>query len=670
MVAHRFPSAQRRALGLSRATRLEMLETRTLLSAVTGYTITDAVQATNIAVDGNGDVWMADAIGQIEKVHKNADGTVSDSVFVAPNPNSIAYDPVNGDVYVSNPGFGIDKFDINGNLLATYTPSNPADDAYALAVAKDGSVWFTTAGTTGSDPNQTYTADIGRLDLAGNFSFKQIPVANTIAIALSAAPDGSVWIGTAGNDNPNSYGLSYLAQGTSASNGSLSLTLYTIPQNYGIVSGLAVAPDNSVWYAIVSDGNSQSNRPAATETINHATLANGTLSVSTINFPETAAETANGGADPGQFAFDSTGQLWFDDANAVDTLDPATGDITRTNPDSGAFPSGLAVSSTDVWINYPAGTTYNLADISLASFSAPIAAASPDLTASSGQAFSGPVAVFASSDVGNFAYTIDFGNGTTQTGTLASNSSGIYTISGSTTYATPGTYPTLVTITSDAGDVVSVHGQATVTSATIPLVSQGINLTAQRGQAIAPNVSGVANVVVAQFSGPADTYSATINWGDSTHTTGQIVAFAPNQYYVEIPTGSSKAYTTEGTYNISVVITGTTASTTATSTATITAVPVVASQNLVLQPLLGGIVLTTVANFTADTTSTANWFRASINWGDGTTSVGLVVRTSAGHYTIIGLHLYTKKGTYAVDTTILDSVDNESALATASIKIK
>ena len=106
------------------------------------------------------------------------------------------------------------------------------------------------------------------------------------------------------------------------------------------------------------------------------------------------------------------------------------------------------------------------------------------------------------------------------------------------------------------------------------------------------------------------------------------------------------------------------------STATISAVPVVASQNLVLQPLIAGIVINTVANFTADTSSTASWFRATINWGDGTQSVGLVVRTSAGHYTVIGLHLYAKKGTYSVDTTILDSVDKENALATASISIK
>ncbi len=151
---------------------------------------------------------------------------------------------------------------------------------------------------------------------------------------------------------------------------------------------------------------------------------------------------------------------------------------------------------------------------------------------------------------------------------------------------------------------------------------------------------------------------------------GQIVSLGANQYYVELPSGASKSYAAIGTYNVSVVITDGTATTTATATATISEVPVIASQHLVLQPLTGRIVLGTVATFTADTLSTANWFRTTINWGDGSHSTGLVIRTSAGHYMVLGLHLYGRKGTYSVDTSIVDSVDKETALATATVTIK
>ncbi len=177
-------------------------------------------------------------------------------------------------------------------------------------------------------------------------------------------------------------------------------------------------------------------------------------------------------------------------------------------------------------------------------------------------------------------------------------------------------------------------------------------------------------MVVATFSGPAASYSAVIHWGDSTSTTAQIVSLGGNQYYVELPTGTSKTYATIGTYNISVVITDGTHSVTATSTATIGGVPIVASQNVAVQPLLGPIVLNTVATFTANNASNANWFRATINWGDGTTSSGLVVKTSTGHYLILGLHIYARKGTYHITTSILDTPENETATATASIVIK
>jgi sugar lactone lactonase YvrE len=681
MIARRSLSTRRRAAGLSFSTRLEMLETRTLLSAVTAYQEGDLFNAAASAVDGNGNLWVADAAGDLVKITKNTDGSLSDTVVGAPTtPTSIVYDPVNRDIYVANPDSheqsGVQQYDLSGNLLATFSPGDPSNtetQPQVLTVASDGSVWFGTEGAFTDTSLSTYAAAIGRIDLSGNITLAQLPILNARPESIAAAPDGSVWVGVQAVGTSTTVGNSYLVQATSNSNGSLNVTPYTVPQNTGLITSVAVAADNSVWYSLINNSNVNTT-PVIPDSINHATLSGGALSVKSFAIPETAAEVANGSTNPNFLAFDSSGQLWFADNDAVDTLDPATGDITRMASNSDVFPDALSISATDVWIEYPEGTNFNIGDVDLTSFSDPIAATSPDITATAGQPFSGPVVVFASSDTGNFNYTITYGDGNSQSSTIASNSSGIYTIDGTNTYANVGTYNTNVTITSDSGDTASVNGTADVTAVTttVPFTSSGINLTAQRGQAIAPNVSGVPNVVVAQFSGPADTYTATIHWGDSSSTVGQIVSFAPNQYYVEIPTGQSKSYATEGTFNISVVITDQTsaATSTATSTATISAVPVVASQNLVLQPLIAGIVLNTVANFTADTSSTASWFRATINWGDGTTSVGLVVRTSAGHYTVIGLHLYAKKGTYTVDTSILDSVDKENALATASIKIK
>ncbi len=662
------PATSRRVRRSSIAARLEMLETRTLLSAITSYQVGDIVQGGAPVVDANGDVWVPDAIGQVEKIHKNTDGTLIDSVFpTGGSVNSVAYDATNGHIYVANQFGPIQELDLNGNILNSFSTADSNDSPLIITAASDGAIWFTTAGNFASDPNQTFTADVGRMTIAGNFSITQIPIANTNAIAVSPASDGSVWFGSVGIDNPITPGLSYLEHGTVGAGGAISLAMYTIPQSFGGINSVTVAADNSIWYSVGGDDNTGAHRPPITEEIGHATVTGSTLAVTEYTLPKSSTE---GDIQPGTLALDNAGRLWFTTLDSIDYLDTATGDFTRMNPNNGAgVRNGLAISATDVWVGYNGGNN-NTLDVALNGFTAPIAATSPDISSGVGQPFSGTVAAFVSSDAGNFAYTINFGNGTTQTGTLANNSSGVYTINGTTTYAAAGTYNTSVTITSDAGDVISVNGQATVASATVPLVSQGVNLQAERGIALAPNVSGVANVVVAQFSGPAATYSATIQWGDSTSTVAQIVSLGSNQYYVELPSGTSKSYAAIGTYNVSVVITDGTNTTTATSTATISAVPLVASQNLVLQPLFGGIVLTNVATFTADTSSTANWFRATINWGDGSHSSGLVIRTSAGHYTILGLHIYSRKGTYAVTTSIVDSVDIESALGTATIKIK
>lgn len=466
-------------------------------------------------VDNAGNLWVPDNLGQVEKIHKNIDGTLTTSVFITgQSPDSIAFDPVNGHIYVASSGGPLQELDTSGNILNQFTPANP-NDAQQITVAKDGSIWFTTPGASANDPNQTYTSDIGRMDLSGNFSFQQIPITNTQSFTIAPASDGSVWFGTIGGDNPITQGMGFLGHGTANSSGAISLTMYNIPQPNGGITSIAVAADNSIWYGLGADGNSASQRPAITEEIGHATLTGSKLSVTEYAVPKQAGE---GLIEPGTLALDNAGRLWFTTLDSIDYLDTVSGDFTRMTPpsNSGGVRNGLAISTTDVWVSYNSGSAYNLADVSLATFSPPVMATSPDISSGAGQAFLGPVAVFTSADAGSFAYTIDFGNGTTQTGTLANDPSGVYTISGSTTYATVGTYKTKVTIIAASGDAVSVNGQATITAPTVSLVSQGVNLQAQRGQALAANVSGVANVVVAQFSGPLSNYSATIHWGDGT----------------------------------------------------------------------------------------------------------------------------------------------------------
>ncbi|HEX6499838.1 MAG TPA: SpaA isopeptide-forming pilin-related protein [Micromonosporaceae bacterium] len=92
---------------------------------------------------------------------------------------------------------------------------------------------------------------------------------------------------------------------------------------------------------------------------------------------------------------------------------------------------------------------------------------------------------------------------------------------------------------------------------------------------------------------------------------------------------------------------------------TASAVPISATEGL---PYSG-----TVATFTdPDTSASADEYRASVDWGDGTgPSDGVVTRTGDGSFAVTGTHTYTEEGSATATVTITD-VDNAANHATAS----
>jgi hypothetical protein len=674
----------RRSTRSSIATRLESLESRTLLSSVINY-----VNLPNLAnggfpaglgtaVDGQGNLWVVNAaVPQLEKITKNPDNSITDTAVGLPSmaPQTIVYSSVTNSIYVGDSFSGqIFQVDTNGNALNDFQiPSFNADGEgiQNMTVASDGAIWFTSFGL--EDANNAYTIQIGRLGTDGTLTVATLPTTTAVATAIAAGPNDSIWVATTGEPdavNPVSSLVQVSWDGTN-----ISSQAYNIPQGDQIIPSLAVASDGSVWYSVQSE----SDHAPVADQIDQATVVGGQLSTTEYDIPELSGEA---GLAATSLQFDSSGTLWFAEqadagqTSGISSLDPATGDFTRTKfNDPNLFPMSLSVSSTDAWAPLIAadGATpinFQLADLDLTSSTGAITATDPVIAATANQPFSGPIAYFASSDAGDFTYSINYGNGQTASGIIPNDPSGLYTINGSTTYtAAQDGAPISISIASANGDVATVHGNAAVSSTT-PLVAQGVPaISGQKDVALAPNVVGQPTLVVAQFTGAPASYTATINWGDNTSTAGAIVSLGNNQYVVELPAGQTKTYSALGSFNISVSISDGTQTVTAASTANISAVPVVASQNLVLKPLLGPIVLGTVATFTADPLATASWFKATIHWGDGTTSTGLVIRDSSGHFEVIGLHLYTKKGTYSLTTSIVDSVDAETALATATIKV-
>ena len=184
----------------------------------------------------------------------------------------------------------------------------------------------------------------------------------------------------------------------------------------------------------------------------------------------------------------------------------------------------------------------------------------------------------------------------------------------------------------------------------------GGRLSASGGNVSAVEAQAQSGVVVAHFADAdentsAGEYSASINWGDSSSSPGTITSDGGGGYVV---TGSH-TYAEEGSFPVTVQISDLDATgTTATGTATVSDAPLSAMGLHIRQHRDG--VNGVVARFSdPDPAGVAGDYSATIAWGDGTTSSG-VVAASGGEFTVSGIHHYMWDVEHAViRVTIVDA---------------
>ncbi len=186
---------------------------------------------------------------------------------------------------------------------------------------------------------------------------------------------------------------------------------------------------------------------------------------------------------------------------------------------------------------------------------------------------------------------------------------------------------------------------------------------------LGPVAEGVATSgAVASFtdSNAADAaagFTAQITWGDGSTSAG-VVSGSNGQFSVSAPAGH--VFAAEGTYAASVLVTRTadSAQLTVSGSVTATEADVFAVKSApALAATAGQAFSGTVATFTdAYAANTAADLAATITWGDGTTSAG-VVSMNGGVVSVSGGHTYAAAGTDAVSVTLSDK--DGAATATA-----
>jgi autotransporter-associated beta strand protein len=278
---------------------------------------------------------------------------------------------------------------------------------------------------------------------------------------------------------------------------------------------------------------------------------------------------------------------------------------------------------------------------------------------------------------GEYAATIDWGDGTaTGPGTITF-SGGTFMVTGSHLYAEEGSFT--VSVLLQHGTAPNATVTSTVTAAdqqiTTPVVTPPTN--------VLEGAPTAANFNIATFTDPAGVgaettadFIAVINWGDGTATrTGTIVSDGGGNYHVTAPAHTCAE---EGKFTLTVTVThDLLPPVIATASVTVADAPLTAT--LIPPGPVAGVPLNNVVlmHFTdANPGGTVSDFTATVTWGDGAVETSAanpttvkVVANPGGGFDVIGSHTYTTASsglTFAV--AVLDK-GGASASASATINV-
>ena len=272
--------------------------------------------------------------------------------------------------------------------------------------------------------------------------------------------------------------------------------------------------------------------------------------------------------------------------------------------------------------------------------------------------FTGVVATFtdsnAFSQLGDFTATIDWGDHVLAAGTVAAKpGGGGFTVSGTHTYPTPNQIdPVIVTITRTSnGQSVQTTGTATVVEPVLSLSASAVSATA--GLAFTAQVGTITD---SDPSAVASNYAVTIDWGDGTTSTPTAVSATtpPAAGGSAFAVAGIHTYALPGTDAIRVTATRIAGGQSAFGTSTATVIPsgLVASK-VDTRPAAGLPFTGAVATFTDVTPAPTTAYSATIDWGDGTITAGMIQLQPGGGFRVLGTHTCQTPGqVYGVLVTV------------------
>jgi uncharacterized repeat protein (TIGR01451 family) len=583
-------------------------------------------------------------------------------------------------------------------VVATFTDpggSEPLSDYSASIAWGDGQ---TSSGTI------TFDSTSGVFSVHGMHAYAQEGIQTTINVTIhhDTAPDATVMSSANVSDSPVTATGAFTIHSTEAANtgiqtvatftdpgGAEALTDYSANINWGDghTSSGSITFSASVFTVTGSNSYTEEGNYTVAVTIHHDSAPDAmTTSTAQVSDPPV---TLTGGFQVTGTEGSNTGTVTlatFTDPAGAEPLSEYSATVNwgdnTTSSGSIAFNSGTGVfnvSGSHVFQGDGALTItvtlhHGTATDATAADSAQVN--DPSVGATGGFAFnasegiaSGPQTVATFTDPGgpeplsNYSATINWGDSSTSSGSISFNSTtSVFTVSGAHAYPEEGSSSITVTIH---------HGQATDQSVTSNAVIVDAPLNATGGFTVmGTEAASTASQTVATFTDPGGAealadYAATIDWGDSSASSGAI-SFAAGVFRVS----GSHLYAEEGTYAIHVTIHHDSATNVvATSSANVADIPVVATGGFAFSAVEGvAAAAQTVATFTDPAgISSHSTYSANINWGDTTSSTGQITQ-SAGVFTVSGSHSYTEEGSYTITVTIHhDTATDVSVTSSSSV---
>ena len=548
---------------------------------------------------------------------------------VAPTVNAIGAASISeGGTYTSAGSFA----DAGGGSFTATVDFGDGSGAQPLTLAADKS--FALSHTYAQDGSYTVMVTVSETGGPGGSSSATVTVAN-VAPVISALSGATI-----------DEGSTFSSAGSFADPGA---DQWSATVDYGDGSGAqALSLDASKSFALshqyandgsftvtvtVSDGAS-STSSTATVTVRDVTPSVNAFSGASIN--EGGSYTATGSfADAGGGAFTAT--VDYGDGSGAQPLALAPDKsfaLSHTYAQDGSYTVSVSVSET----GGPAGS--NSATVSVANV-VPSVSAVAGGSINEGSSFAS-AGTFTDPGADHWSATVDYGDGSgAQALTLSGKSFSL-----NHTYANNGSYVVTVTVSDGAS---SSSSTATVMVNNVaPSVASFSGATINEGGGYSATGS---------FGDPgADTWSATVNYGDGSGT--QPLALSGKSFSL------SHTYADNGSYTVAVTVTETTPeAATGTASATVTSLNVAPQ----VAPFAGTTIITgeTYSGTSTFADPGADSWTGRMAFGDGSAAVVLTLSGKSFGFS----HRYMTAGTFSATATITDD-DAGSGSAAASVVVQ